>query len=46
MTGRARSSAAATTEAAAREIALYFTDAELCPSTPTLAPWLKAADEA
>jgi nucleoside-diphosphate kinase len=32
-------------EAAQREIALYFRDVELCPSTPTLAPWLKAADE-
>jgi nucleoside-diphosphate kinase len=32
-------------EAAQREIALYFRDAEICPSTPTLAPWLKAADE-
>jgi nucleoside-diphosphate kinase len=32
-------------EAAQREIALYFRDSELCPSTPTLAPWLKAADE-
>ncbi len=32
-------------EAAAREIALYFTQSEICPSTPTLAPWLKAADE-
>ncbi len=32
-------------EAAQREIAIYFRDSELCPSTPTLAPWLKAADE-
>src|SRR5262245_33158619 len=32
-------------EAAAREIPLYFTDAELCPNTPTITPWLKASDE-
>ena len=25
---------------------LYFTDAELCPYLPTVAPWLKAPDEA
>lgn len=33
-------------EAARREIALYFDQSELCPSTPTLSPWLRAADEA
>ncbi len=33
-------------EAAQREIALYFTDAEICAYTPTIAPWLKASDEA
>jgi len=33
-------------EAAQREIPLYFTDAELCPYLPTVAPWLKAPDEA
>ncbi|HEY2761595.1 MAG TPA: nucleoside-diphosphate kinase [Pirellulales bacterium] len=32
-------------EAAQREIALYFTDAEICPNTPTITPWLKASDE-
>jgi nucleoside-diphosphate kinase len=32
-------------EAAQREIPLYFTDAELCPYVPTVASWLKAADE-
>jgi nucleoside-diphosphate kinase len=32
-------------DAAKREIALYFNDSELCPYTPTVAPWLKAADE-
>jgi nucleoside-diphosphate kinase len=32
-------------DAAKREIALYFTDAEICPNTPTLTPWLKASDE-
>ena len=32
-------------EAAAREIALYFKDAEICGYEPTLTPWLKAADE-
>ena len=32
-------------EAAQREIPLYFTDAELCPYTPTVTPWLKASDE-
>ena len=32
-------------EAAQREIALYFRDTEICPSTPTLSPWLKAPDE-
>jgi nucleoside-diphosphate kinase len=32
-------------EASAREIALYFSDAEICACEPTLTPWLKAADE-
>lgn len=32
-------------EAAAREIALYFTDQEICSFDLTLRPWLKAADE-
>jgi len=32
-------------EAAGREIALYFADQELCPSTPCLTPWLRASDE-
>jgi len=32
-------------EAAAREIALYFNENELCPYTPCLDPWMKAGDE-
>ena len=32
-------------EAAAREMALYFKDEEIVPDTPTLTPWLRAADE-
>lgn len=32
-------------EAAAREIALYFSDAELFSYEPTLTPWMKAGDE-
>jgi nucleoside-diphosphate kinase len=32
-------------DAAKREIALYFKDAELCPSTPSVTPWLRAGDE-
>ena len=32
-------------ESAAREINLYFDETEICPYTPTLTPWLKAADE-
>lgn len=32
-------------EAAAREIALYFKDSEICTYEPTLTPWLKAGDE-
>jgi nucleoside-diphosphate kinase len=32
-------------DAAKREIALYFRDDELCADEPTLAPWLRAADE-
>lgn len=33
-------------ESAAREIAIYFKDAELVSDTPTIAKWLRAADEA
>jgi nucleoside-diphosphate kinase len=32
-------------EAAAREIALYFRNEEICSYEPTLTPWMKAADE-
>ncbi|WP_425399562.1 nucleoside-diphosphate kinase [Aeoliella sp.] len=32
-------------EAAEREIALYFKADELVDNTPTIAPWLRAADE-
>ena len=32
-------------EAAAREIALYFNENELCSYTPCLDPWMKAGDE-
>lgn len=32
-------------EAAAREIDLYFTADQIHPYTPTVMPWLKAADE-
>ncbi len=32
-------------EAAARELELYFRPSELCAYSPTLTPWLKAADE-
>ena len=32
-------------EAAQREIALYFKDAEICSYTPTITPWMRAADE-
>jgi nucleoside-diphosphate kinase len=32
-------------ESAAREIGIYFDEAEICVYQPTLAPWLKAADE-
>ncbi len=32
-------------EAAAREIALYFKDEEICPYEPCLISWLKADDE-
>jgi len=32
-------------EAAAREIALYFTDEEIFSHQPTLEPWLRAEDE-
>jgi nucleoside-diphosphate kinase len=33
-------------EAAAREIALYFKDSEICAYEPTMRPWLRASDEA
>jgi nucleoside-diphosphate kinase len=33
-------------ESAAREIALYFRDDEICAHEPTLRPWLRAVDEA
>lgn len=33
-------------EAAAREIALYFRDDELCAYQPTVTAWLRASDEA
>jgi nucleoside-diphosphate kinase len=32
-------------EAAKREIALYFKDAELCAYEPTITQWMRAADE-
>jgi nucleoside-diphosphate kinase len=32
-------------EAAKREIALYFNDAEVCSYEPTVGAWLRAADE-
>ncbi len=32
-------------ESAAREIALYFNDNEICAYTPDLAPWFRAGDE-
>lgn len=32
-------------EAAAREIALYFTPAEIVAHEPTITPWLRAGDE-
>jgi nucleoside-diphosphate kinase len=32
-------------ESAAREISLYFREDELCPYNPTIAAWLRAADE-
>jgi nucleoside-diphosphate kinase len=32
-------------DAAKREIALYFKDSELCEYTPTITPWMRAADE-
>ena len=32
-------------QAAKREIALYFEESDLCEDTPTITPWLKAADE-
>jgi len=33
-------------EAAAREIALYFRDDEICANEPTISKWLRASDEA
>jgi len=33
-------------EAAKREIELYFRDEEICAFEPTLAPWMRAEDEA
>jgi nucleoside-diphosphate kinase len=33
-------------EAAAREIALYFTNDEICEYEPRIRPWLRASDEA
>ena len=33
------------TEAAQREIALYFSNAELCSYEPTINEWMRAADE-
>jgi nucleoside-diphosphate kinase len=33
-------------ESAAREIALYFRDDELCTFEPTIVRWLRASDEA
>ena len=32
-------------EAAKREISLYFKDNQLCEYTPTITPWMRAADE-
>jgi len=32
-------------DAAAREIALYFGEDEICADTPTITPWLRAGDE-
>jgi nucleoside-diphosphate kinase len=32
-------------EAAAREMALYFKDEEICSFTPAITPWLRASDE-
>ncbi len=32
-------------EAAAREIALYFNDDEICSYEPTITPWMHASDE-
>lgn len=32
-------------ESAAREIALYFNDDELCPYEPTITSWMRAGDE-
>ena len=32
-------------EASAREIALYFSDSELCSYSPVLTPWCRADDE-
>ena len=32
-------------ESAAREIALYFSDDEICEHAPCLTPWFRAGDE-
>jgi nucleoside-diphosphate kinase len=32
-------------DAAKREISLYFNDKEVCEYTPTITPWMRAADE-
>ena len=34
------------TKAAQREIALYFTEDDICDFEPTISPWLRAANEA
>ncbi len=33
-------------ESATREIAIYFTDEDMCGYEPTITPWMRAADEA
>ncbi len=32
-------------ESATREIAIYFTDDDMCGYEPTITPWMRAADE-
>jgi nucleoside-diphosphate kinase len=32
-------------DSAKREIALYFSDEEICEYSPTITPWMRAADE-